>query len=209
MEAYLKSGLLLFVLLNPFLLSIYLGDLMRDTEAGVFARIAARAGVISTVVFVVFGLAGEAIFTEVFQARFSSFLIFGGIVFLIIGLRMTLTGSPEMTRIQGGDPGRVSGTVAMPFMIGPGTVSAAVIIGTRLQPGEAAGVIALSVAAAVVSLIGLKRLHDFVKVRHEPLVGRYTEITGRIMALYTGTIAVEMILKGIDKWLQRNSVLLG
>jgi multiple antibiotic resistance protein len=204
MELHLKSGLLLFVLLNPFLLSVYLGDLMRDTDAGTFARIALRAGLISASVFVVFGLAGEAIFTEVLQARFSSFLIFGGIVFLLIGLRMTLTGSPEIARIQGGDPGRISGTVAMPFMIGPGTVSAAVIIGTRLSPEGTTGVIALSVAAAVLALIGLKRLHDFVKVRHEPLVDRYTEITGRIMALYTGTIAVEMILKGVDKWLQRN-----
>jgi hypothetical protein len=35
--------------------------------------------------------------TAVLQAGVSSFLIFGGIVFLIIGLRMILTGSPELT----------------------------------------------------------------------------------------------------------------
>jgi len=205
MEPYLKSGLLLFVLLNPFLLSIYLGDLIRDTDARLFSRIALRAGLISGSVFILFGLSGETLFTQVFQARFSSFLIFGGIVFLIIGLRMTLTGSPEVAHIQGGDPGRISGTVAMPFMIGPGTVSAAVIIGNRLGAGEAAAVIGLSVAAAVLSLVALKYLHDFVKTRYEPLLERYAEITGRIMALYTGTIAVEMILKGLDKWLQHGT----
>jgi multiple antibiotic resistance protein len=209
MDLYLKSGLLLFVLLNPFLLSIYLSDLIRHTDLRLFSRIALRAGLISGSVFILFGLTGETLFTQVLQARFSSFLIFGGIVFLIIGLRMTLTGSPEIARIQGGDPARISGTVAMPFMIGPGTVSAAVVVGTRLPPLPAALVIALSVAAALLSLIGLKRLHDFVKTRHGPLLDRYTEITGRIMALYTGTIAVEMILTGVEKWLHASGILLG
>jgi multiple antibiotic resistance protein len=49
-------------------------------------------------------------------------------------------------------------------------------------------------------VIALKLLHDFVLPRSEPLVNRYIEITGRISALYVGTVAVEMIMRGLGTW---------
>jgi len=47
----------------------------------------------------------------------------------------------------------------------------------------------------------LKALHDLVRARDERLVERYVEIVGRISALVIGTIAIEMVLQGIDSWL--------
>jgi multiple antibiotic resistance protein len=40
-----------------------------------------------------------------------------------------------------------------------------------------------------------------VRKRQERLVERYVDIVGRISALVIGTIAVDMILRGIDIWL--------
>jgi small neutral amino acid transporter SnatA (MarC family) len=49
-------------------------------------------------------------------------------------------------------------------------------------------------------MMALKKLHDFVRPRNEALVQRYIEIAGRIMALFIGTVAVEMIMQGLSSW---------
>jgi small neutral amino acid transporter SnatA (MarC family) len=88
----------------------------------------------------------------------------------------------------------------MPVLIGPGTISASLVIGKRHDQLEAFAVIFLATALAIIVVIVLKALHDFVLPRNEPLVNRYIEITGRISALYVGTVAVEMIMKGLGTW---------
>jgi multiple antibiotic resistance protein len=63
------------------------------------------------------------------------------------------------------------------------------------------GAIVLSVVLiSVLIMLSLKALHDYVRPRSEPFVDKYIEITGRIAALYVGTIAVEMIMQGIRIW---------
>jgi multiple antibiotic resistance protein len=203
MEQVIKSGVLLFVLLNPLLMSVYLINIIRETPLSLFNRIILRASITSTVAFLLFAWLGEFIFTDIFHVRFSSFLIFGGILFLIIGLRMMLTGSAAVTPLQGGDPSRVVGTIALPFMIGPGTISASVIIGKRIQdPTSAFFAIIIAVVAAAVSLVVLKVLHDFVQTKKKELLARYLDVTGRVIAMFTGTYAVEMILKGAEIWIK-------
>lgn len=202
MEQVIKAGTLLFVLLNPLLMSVYLADLVERLALTEFTRIITRASVTSTVAFLLFAWLGDLIFTDVFQVRFSSFLVFGGILFLVIGLRMMLTGSAAIAPMQGGEPSRVAGAVALPFMIGPGTISASVIVGKRLDdPWMVAVAILLAVAAAGMSLVALKALHDIVQARKAELLQRYLDITGRVIAMFTGTYAVEMIAKGVEAWL--------
>ncbi|MGD8931977.1 MAG: hypothetical protein PVI52_05360 [Chromatiales bacterium] len=65
MEPYVKTGLRLFVLLKPFLLGIYPGELMREADTGLFSRITLRGGLVSSGLF---GLTGELIFAQVLQA---------------------------------------------------------------------------------------------------------------------------------------------
>jgi small neutral amino acid transporter SnatA (MarC family) len=90
----------------------------------------------------------------------------------------------------------------MPFMIGPGTVSASVVVGARLPLWHALGVIVLTLALAVALVAAIKLAHDFLKERNARLIDRYMEIVGRISALLIGTFAVEMIFEGVGAWLQ-------
>lgn len=203
MEQVVKAGMLLFVLLNPLLMSVYLVELIKETRIALFTRIILRASIVSTIAFLLFAWLGDFIFSNIFYVRFSSFLIFGGILFLLIGLRMMLTGSAAIAPLQGGDPQRVVGTIALPFMIGPGTISASVIIGQRLKESiQFSFAIIIAVIAAAVSLIALKALHDFVQTRNEELLERYLDISGRVIAMFTGTYAVEMIVKGVEMWMK-------
>ncbi|HKJ83193.1 MAG TPA: MarC family protein [Mariprofundaceae bacterium] len=193
----LKSLTLFLVLFNPFLMSIYLMDLIHDLDHRAFFRVLVRASTISGVVFVLFALGGERIFTTLLRVRFESFLIFGGAVVFLIALQMMFSGSEAIKRMRGGDPAHLSGSVAMPFMIGPGTISASVVTGNILPFWVATGVIVLSMILTVAMLVALKQAFDAIKVRHLDLLERYIDIVGRAGALLTGTIGIQMIMEGV------------
>ena len=121
MDSFTKSFLLLFMLLNPFLLIIYLVDLVQEMEFRDFSRVLNRAGWISSGIFIGFALLGEFIFKNLLQAHFASFQIFGGIIFLVIGMQFVFKG-PDAIKSMRGKPEHIAGAIAMPIMIGPGTV---------------------------------------------------------------------------------------
>lgn len=198
-DLWTKDFLLFFTLMNPFLMSIYLLDLILTMESKAFLRVLVRGSCIATAAFILFAVVGEALFREVLQVRFESFQLFGGIVFLVIGLRFVFQGAQALAGLRG-DPEHLAGSIAMPFMIGPGTVSASVVIGTHQPPMLAASVLIAVMTVTVVLLYVLKVVHDFVKQRNARLIGRYVEIVGRISALLTGTIAIDMILSGLEGW---------
>lgn len=199
-EQFNKSYLLLLVLLNPFILSIYLLELIRGLELRAFSGLVLRAFLISLAVFLLFAWFGERIFDDVLQVRFLAFLIFGGITFLIIGIRLTLgvTAPIHSLNLRSNE---VAGSIAMPFIVGPGTISASVLAGSRLGVPLGTAAIVLAMASAFLSLILLKMLYDWVQTRQERYVQKYIEVAGRITALFTGSFAVDMILKGVERWL--------
>lgn len=188
------------VLLNPFLMTVYLIDMMRELSAQSFARVLMRAAIISSAVFVIFVVTGDAIFSRVLQVRFSSFLLFGGLIWLVIGLRFVLSGREAFAALRG-EGRHVAGSIAMPFMIGPGTVSTSVLAGAHLSPLEGSIAMVGAVAATVTCVWLLKVLHDRLASGYADLVERYIDLVGRISALVIGTFAVEMILRGLELWL--------
>jgi small neutral amino acid transporter SnatA (MarC family) len=101
-----------------------------------------------------------------------------------------------------GQPEHIAGSIAMPFMIGPGTVSASVVVGARLPVLHAIAVIAAALAITVALVTAIKLAHDFLKERNAGLIDRYMEVVGRVSALLIGTFAVDMIFEGLGTWLQ-------
>ena len=205
MSVAIELAVLLLVILNPFALSVYLMELMEKHRLRSVAGITARASVISGVVFLLFALAGDRIFQNVLHVRFAAFQVFGGILFVLIGIRFMLNGGDALVRLRG-EPEHVAGTIAMPFMIGPGSVSAAVLIGSRLEPMWAVAVIVAVMLVTYAMLVGLKALFDHVRERNTRLIERYTDITGRVAAVVIGTIAVEMLFQGLESFWKSTSM---
>jgi small neutral amino acid transporter SnatA (MarC family) len=197
-----RSVSLLLVLLNPFLVIIYLIDLVEKLERPRFARVILRAAAIAGTVFCCFALLGDAIFSNILQAEFASFQIFGGLVFLLIGVQFVLRGATTLELLRG-ESEHLAGAVAMPVLIGPGTVSASIVIGRRHDPLSACLIVLVAVITSAGLVLLLKAVHDFVRPRNANLVSRYVEISGRIAALYVGTVAVDMIMQGIGAWIRR------
>ena len=192
-------GLMLFML-NPFLLLVYLIDLVEEMSAKNFTKAMIRAAVISTLIYLVFSFVGDAIFNYVFKANFASFKIFGGIIFLITGIKFVFEGNKAITMLKG-QPQHIQGGIVMPIMVGPGTISASIITGQRLNPVSSSIVIIGSVVFCIAILILLKRVYNSVKKSNEELLLKYIDIIGRVSALLIGTFSVEMIMSGLKTWL--------
>jgi len=202
MTELLRSSSLLLVLLNPFLVMVYLIDVVEKLDSKQFAQVLIRAGLIASAVFCGFALLGDAVFSRIMQADFASFQIFGGVVFLLIALQFVFRG-PTAIAILRGESEHLAGAIAMPVLIGPGTIGASVIIGKRHDPASACVAVLVAVVTTLVVILALKAAHDFVRPRNEPLVQRYIEIVGRISALIVGTISVDMIMQGVRSWVEK------
>ena len=202
MTDLLSSLLLMLVLLNPFLLVVYLTDVAQKLDRRQFARVLLRGCLIASAVFCLFAVLGDAVFTNMMRSDFASFQIFGGIVFLLIGVQFVFRG-PAAIEILRGESEHLAGAIAMPMLVGPGTISASVIIGERHNPIAACVTVLAAVLTSLLIMIGLKILHDYVRPRHERLIERYIEIAGRITAMFIGTVSVEMIMQGIGTWATR------
>lgn len=199
---FISTFILFFSLLNPFLMSIYMIGLIRHTETKVFNKALIQGGLITYVVFLLFAWGGEAIFNRYLNVRFESFLIFGGLIFLVIGYRYVFQGADTIGEMRGA-PEHLAGTVAMPFMIGPGTISAAVVTGMSMSIVEAAIVIALVLFLTCSVLIAMKFSHDHLRYKHAKYIDRYFDIVGRLAALLIGTIAVDMIVNGVTRLIDK------
>ncbi|MDA3873835.1 MAG: MarC family protein [Kiritimatiellae bacterium] len=196
---FINSFTLLLVLLNPFLIIIYLTDLVQKLDLKSFSKVLFRASLITAVVYSTFAWVGDVAFSKYMQVNFASFQIFGGIVFILIGIQFVFKGTDAIEMLRG-DAENLAGAIAMPVLIGPGTLSASVIVGEKLSPSLAVLAIILALGSSMVLMIGLKWLHDYVRPRNEPLIRHYIQIAGRITALFVGTYSVEMIMRGLQSW---------
>lgn len=198
LSPYIHSFALFFSLLNPFLMSIYMIGMIRNIDARVFNRALIQGSAIAYLVFMFFAWGGERVFNQYLNVRFESFQIFGGMIFLVIGYRYVFQGADTIGAIRGA-PEHLAGTVAMPFMIGPGTISAAVVTGMDVGLTGAALVMAVTLTLTCIILILMKFMHDNLRYRHAKYVDYYFDIVGRLSALLIGTIAVDMIVTGITR----------
>ncbi len=207
MSDFFNSIALLLILLNPFLVIVYLIELVQRLNLRVFSTVLIRGGIIASAIHIIFALLGDAVFSKLLHAEFASFQIFGGIVFLVVGINFMLRGNEAIEALRG-PAEHIAGSIAMPILVGPATISASVMVGQTLSPLLAVLGVLFALGICVLVIIALKILHDRIKPRQEALVQRYIEIAGRVMALIVGIYAVEMIMQGAAVWVGRivNSV---
>lgn len=200
MNSVLRSFALFFALLNPFLLGVYMLDALRELSPAAFRRMIANGALVSLAIFSAFVVAGDSIFGSVLPARFASFQIFGGIVFLLMGIRYVLAGAAAIASFRG--PARAEpGAEAFLYFVGPGTVSASVVVGGRHSISVALMIVAASVVLAVLCMGIVKFGFDRARAVRGSALDRELEILGRIAGLLVGTFAVDMILTGVSTFL--------
>jgi len=145
------------------------------------------ATVTGVILLLFFALVGQQIFI-LFGISMESFMIAGGILLLLIAVKMLLTGSWEESRVSPESVGIVP--IAIPLLVGPGAITTT-ILNIRIF-----NVAVTAVSVLIVFFIVWITLR-FIDPIYRLLGRSGSLIIARVMALIIAAIAVEYILEGI------------
>ena len=197
MNPILQDLVAFVAILNPFALCLYLVGLIHDLNRRDFFWVMTAATAMSLAAFVVFAFGGDPLLRGL-GIRVSAMRMFGGLILLGIAYNYVMKGykAAEMLR---GSLDELPSAIAMPFMIGAGTITQAIMMGRSHPPVVTAGilVVAMGFSLGVVCLFYV--LHGFFHAKRERVFNRYINILARLNGLLIGAIAMEMTLQGAHK----------
>lgn len=196
MSEILEDLVPFLAILNPFALCLYTSSIMEDLDFRSVLRVVIGACVISTAAFWLFALTGDKLLTNVFRVEPAALRAFGGLIFLIVGYNYVTKGY-RGAEILRGSLEELPSAIALPFMIGAGTITQAIIVGQANPPVTSMIILLLGVLAALVTLIIFKIIRDRMAGARERLFIRYVNILARLNGLLIGAISVKMIVEGL------------
>jgi len=188
---FARAVLVLFIIVDPFGdIPIFMGLTEKMTEGEKRSVFNTATGV-GLVLLLVFAFTGQEIFT-LFGISIYSFEVAGGILLLIIAIKILISGSMNEKAESPESLGAVP--IAMPLLVGPGAIT------TTILNLQLYGVITAAGAAVVVVFI------TWVILRLMGSIYRVLGKTGslviaRVVALLIAAIAVQYILVGITHYL--------
>jgi len=186
----IRAVISLFIIVDPLgniPILISLTENMNKEERKKTFQTATVTGVI---LLLSFALVGQQIFI-LFGISMQSFMIAGGILLLLISMKILITGRWEESEVPPESVGIVP--IAIPLLVGPGAITTA-ILNIRI----------FNVAVTMISVL-IVFLIVWITLRFiDPiyrLLGRSGSlIIARVMALLIAAIAVEYILEGIREF---------
>lgn len=183
------------VLLNPFALFVYLIPLKKERGMREFANIMLRASLISYVIYLLFALFGQNIF-RLLNIDFEAFRIFGGIVLVSLALSFILQGKKSMIATRG-ELSRIAAEIALPFIVGVGTITLSILIGEALSAIKATITIAAVMVVNFVVIYLLALARHLLKEDLKIVLDKNAEILLRINGFIVGAYGVNLIVEGL------------
>lgn len=199
----LEDAITLFVVVNPIgLVPLFIALTTGQTPAERRA-IARRAVLIAAAILIVFVVLGQIVLTGL-GVTLPAFRVAGGLVLLVIALRMVLSEGDSRAGSTGsgqrGGPSDIAVfPLAMPFIAGPGAVMAAVLLtdnDTFTIPEQAA------TAVVMMGILGI----TYLMLLGAETIQRYIGPTGanvlsRVLGLVLTAVAAETMLEGLRAFL--------
>ncbi|MGW8256933.1 MAG: MarC family protein, partial [Thermoguttaceae bacterium] len=199
---FLRSVVAFLAILNPFALSLYLANLMDDLDKKQFFNILFQASLISLLVFFLFAWCGEPLLIDFLGVQPSALRVFGGIIFVIVAFNYVTQGYKATIFLRGDIKGLPS-SIALPFMIGAGTITQAILTGKHHKPSWALLIIVCTLVASFIVVAAFKIIQDHMSGPRERVFQRYVDILARLNGLIIGAISVDMITEGLKQlWLR-------
>lgn len=187
----------LIIMINPFALFLYLNPVMKELSDRDFRNVIVKAGAISTAILLLFLFLGEALFTDVLKIEFDSFRIFGGIVLFSFAYMYIVKGQKAMLTLKG-NLDDLASEIALPFMVGAGTISMTLLIAKQFTVAAGIGMVSFGVMLSIAVILILKLVR---KALHKPNLriafDKNMEILIRLNGFFVGAIGINMILSGL------------
>jgi multiple antibiotic resistance protein len=186
-----KAAIVLFIIVDPFgNIPIFIGLTEKMTETQK-RKVFNTACLVGFILLLVFAFTGLEIFS-IFGVSIFSFEIAGGILLLIIAIRILISGSIQESVESPESIGAVP--IAIPLLVGPGAITTTIF---NLQTYEVyVTVLAVMVVIGITWLI-LRFLNTIYR-----FLGKTGSIViARVMSLLIAAIAVQYILVGVTRFL--------
>jgi multiple antibiotic resistance protein len=186
-----KAIIVLFIIVDPFgNIPIFMGltEKMTGTQK---RKIFNTACLVGFILLLVFALTGQEIFM-IFGISIYSFEVAGGILLLIIAIRILISGNLNENADSPESLGAVP--IAMPLLVGPGAIT------TTIFSLQSYGV-AIAALSVLIVLILTWVILRFMNSVYKFLGKTGSLVIARVMALLMAAIAIQYILNGLTIFL--------
>ncbi|MEM2897528.1 MAG: MarC family protein, partial [Candidatus Bathyarchaeia archaeon] len=147
------------------------------------------ASIMAFILLLIFAIIGQSLLS-LFGISLHSFMIAGGILLLIIAIKILIYGGWREKELSSESIGIVP--IAFPLLVGPGAITTTVVL---LQT---TGFHLTITAVFIVFIIVWLLLHFIDRIYN--LLGRTgSDVIARVMAVFIAAMAVEFIMKGIKQ----------
>ncbi|MCS7241347.1 MAG: MarC family protein [Candidatus Caldatribacterium sp.] len=184
--AFLKSLVILIIILDPFLGMVVFLSLTRKMSDRERAEQAFLAVFVAFALLVIFLFGGQALFS-LLGISFSSFMVAGGVILLLLGIEDIL--GLQFSKKEA-DTKVIAVVIGTPLLCGPGAITSIIVLAQRY--GYFVPFLAL-VSALVVTWILLLFAQSIAALLGERIV----EVLSRVLGLLLSAIAVEFIKEGV------------
>ena len=183
----IRGTIALFIILDPIgNIPIFMGltkEMSREDRGKVFRT----ATLVGLLLLLTFTIAGNEIF-RFFGITIHSFMIAGGILLLIIAIRILISGELKEAASSPESIGAVP--IAMPLLVGPGAMTATIL---TLQTSG----IAVTLVTVLINFVIIWGIFHFMDPIYKFLGETGSLVIARVLALIIAAIAVGYVLEGV------------
>lgn len=193
-HSFVSAFVLLLLVLDPFgSLPIFI-SVLRGVPPERRTRVAVREVAIAFGVLVTFMFAGQS-FLNLMHLSERSLEVAGGVILLIIAIRMIFSSGSEIYASDGGAREPFIFPLAVPLMAGPSAMATVLLLASR-QPDRITEWLGALTAAVAVSGVVLLLADRIRKLLGHSMVSALEKLMGLVLT----AIAVEMILAGLKRY---------
>lgn len=185
------------IMLNPFALFLYLQPIRKDLNKDMFHKVIFKATLTSFLICLIFFYFGDVIFEKYFNISFDSFRIFGGIIIFSFSYLFIVKGQEAMI-IMKEDLDDLASEIALPFMVGAGTISLSILLSQKVNLiiGTLLLVIIFIINFFIISFLNYLR-ESIQKNKIKVAFDKNMEVLLRLNGFFIGAIGINMVISGI------------
>jgi len=192
-HSFASAFVLLLLVLDPFgSLPIFV-SVLQGVAPERRRRVALREVAIAFAVLLAFMLGGQA-FLALMRLSERSLEVAGGVILLIIAIRMIFSGGAEVYAAEAGREPFIF-PLAVPLLAGPSAMATVLLLASR-QPQQMltwVGALTLALAVSASALLAAGRIHRW-------LGPQMVSAIEKLMGLVLTAVAVEMVLAGLKRY---------
>ena len=198
LDYVLPTIMAFLVMSNPFAVFLYLEPVRKNLNHRSFVTVLFKATIISFVICLVFFFSGNSLFETVFRINFESFRIFGGIIIFSFAYHYIVKGQKSLIHIKE-DIDDLASEIALPFMVGAGTISLAILLSTTASYLLGTLLLIIIFSLDFIIILFIKYIRDGIKKRKYRIAfDKNMAILMRLNGFFVGSIGVNMVIIGVN-----------